>query len=91
MCFTFILGWARRILGWAGPTWPPLCYALVFFLCVSTVMKMKIENVVSVSLVIHFTLFGFKELLFLLKILVGLKKQNDEKNITMSKSGFYFS
>jgi hypothetical protein len=23
MCFTFILGWARRILGWAGPTWPP--------------------------------------------------------------------
>jgi hypothetical protein len=54
-------------------------------------MKMKIENVVSVSLVIHFTLFGFKELLFLLKILVGLKKQNDEKNITMSKSGFYFS
>jgi hypothetical protein len=28
MCFTFILGWARRILGWAGPTCPPLCYAL---------------------------------------------------------------
>jgi hypothetical protein len=23
MCFTFILEWARRILGWAGPTWPP--------------------------------------------------------------------
>jgi hypothetical protein len=30
MCFTFILGWARRTLGWAGPTCPPppLCYAL---------------------------------------------------------------
>jgi hypothetical protein len=23
MCFTLILGWVRRILGWAGPTCPP--------------------------------------------------------------------
>jgi hypothetical protein len=30
MCFTFILGRARRILGWAGPTWPPICYALLW-------------------------------------------------------------
>jgi hypothetical protein len=28
MCFTFILGWARRTLEWGGPTCSPLCYAL---------------------------------------------------------------
>jgi hypothetical protein len=38
MCFTFILGWARRILGWAGPTCPPLCYALVPICILNTVL-----------------------------------------------------
>jgi hypothetical protein len=40
--FYFYSG-ARRILGWAGPTWPPLCYALVRNLAVINLQKISTQ------------------------------------------------